>query len=270
MQLKVYLAAGLAAFTTLAMAATHAAGSDAGSLADGIKVGGKPAAADKPVTPAAAALPAPPSKYAKGDSKANVGKKTLGDSPSVHDAASPGLGKKSKRRAFRSVSSAFDPNTVDIDIKSTWCNDNTNFCNNVCLNMTWGSPINDGCEATNLQWHCTCGNGKNPDPDVYTFPVMHYMCQYEVHQCQDNCSTGDIRCTQECQGDRNCTAPKDPNAGKTMAPETDGEEGLDSMTGNGMATGGPNFFGAATLTSAGGYVFITAIVASSLHLMGLP
>ncbi|ORX63647.1 hypothetical protein DL89DRAFT_206016, partial [Linderina pennispora] len=107
---------------------------------------------------------------------------------------------------FRQASSAFDPSTVDMGIKSTWCNDNTNFCNNVCLNMTWGAPINDGCEASNLQWHCTCGNGKNPDPDIYTFPVMHYTCQHEVQQCQDHCSTGDIRCTQECQGDRNCTA----------------------------------------------------------------
>ncbi|KAJ1727837.1 hypothetical protein LPJ61_004365, partial [Coemansia biformis] len=81
-----------------------------------------------------------------------------------------------KRRTRRTTSSAFNPNDVDIGLKVTWCNDNTNFCKNVCLNKTWGMPINDECDADNLSWHCTCGNGRNPDPDVYTFPVMLYMC----------------------------------------------------------------------------------------------
>ncbi|KAJ2720022.1 hypothetical protein GGI07_004860 [Coemansia sp. Benny D115] len=175
--------------------------------------------------------------------------------------------KKGKRRALRS--SGFNPDDVDIDVKITWCNDNTNFCDNVCLNKTWGAPINDGCEASNLQWHCTCGNGKNPDPDVYTFPVMHYQCQYEVYQCQNNCATGDIRCTQECQGDRNCTAPKDPNFGKTALPETDdAEDGLDSQ---GAGNGDPvNFFSAASVIGSGGYLAVAALVATSLHMLGLP
>ncbi|KAJ1942918.1 hypothetical protein GGF37_002890, partial [Kickxella alabastrina] len=160
-------------------------------------------------------------------------------------------------------------------VKMTWCNDNTNFCNNVCLNKTWGAPINDGCDASNLKWHCTCGNGKNPDPDVYTFPVMHYRCQYEVYQCQNNCATGDIRCTQECQGDRNCTAPNDPNAGKSASPESDDREddrpmgGLDKQD---VGISDPiNFFSAASsVISAGGYMALTALVASSLHMFGLP
>ncbi|KAJ1835763.1 hypothetical protein LPJ63_000827 [Coemansia sp. RSA 2711] len=177
-------------------------------------------------------------------------------------------GKRRKRRAQRASSSGFDSNDVDIDVKITWCNDNTNFCNNVCLNMTWGSPINDGCEASDLSWHCTCGNGKNPDPDTYTFPVMHYQCQYEVHQCQNNCATGDIRCTQECQGDRNCTAPNDPNLGKTAVSESDdATAGLDTDS---AATDPVNFFSAASVLNAGGYVALTALVATSLHFLGLP
>ncbi|KAJ2673527.1 hypothetical protein IWW42_002250 [Coemansia sp. RSA 1085] len=172
-----------------------------------------------------------------------------------------------KRRAQR-ASSGFNANDVDIDVKNTWCNDNTNFCQNVCLNMTWGSPINDGCDAMNLQWHCTCGNGKNPDPDTFTFPVMHYQCQYEVYQCQNNCATGDIRCTQECQGDRNCTAPKDPNFGKTPTLETDGAtDGLD--TADAAATDPVNFFSAAAVLSTGGYVALTALVALSLQFTGI-
>ncbi|KAI8322245.1 hypothetical protein GQ54DRAFT_260347 [Martensiomyces pterosporus] len=192
---------------------------------------------------------------------------TSGASSGTH--VSQGSGKKGKRSAFRTSSSAFNPDDVDIDVKITWCNDNTNFCQNICLNMTWGAPINDGCEASNLQWHCTCGNGKNPDPDVYTFPVMHYQCQYEVHQCQTNCATGDIRCTQECQGDRNCTAPKDPNAGKTAGAETDdGEDGLDTAA---TGTDPVNFFNAASsVMQTGGYVAITAVLAASLHIFGLP
>ncbi|KAJ1856080.1 hypothetical protein IW147_004429 [Coemansia sp. RSA 720] len=180
---------------------------------------------------------------------------------------SPTPGKRRKRRAQR-ASSGFNTDDVDIDVKNTWCNDNTNFCQNVCLNLTWGSPINDGCEPSSLQWHCTCGNGKNPDPDTFTFPVMHYQCQYEVHQCQVNCATGDIRCTQECQGDRNCTAPNDPNNGKTTVPETDdATDGLDSS--DGAATDPVNFFSAASVLSTGGYVALTALVATSLHFMGV-
>ncbi|KAJ2449958.1 hypothetical protein EV183_004585 [Coemansia sp. RSA 2336] len=172
-----------------------------------------------------------------------------------------------KRRAQR-ASSGFNANDVDIDVKNTWCNDNTNFCQNVCLNMTWGSPINDGCDATNLQWHCTCGNGKNPDADTFTFPVMHYQCQYEVYQCQSNCATGDIRCTQECQGDRNCTAPNDPNFGKTPVPESDGAtDGLD--TADAAATDPVNFFSAAAVLNTGGYVALTALVALSLQFAGI-
>ncbi|KAJ1894734.1 hypothetical protein LPJ66_005012 [Kickxella alabastrina] len=178
-----------------------------------------------------------------------------------------------KRRTLRS--SGLNSNDIDIEVKMTWCNDNTNFCNNVCLNKTWGAPINDGCDASNLKWHCTCGNGKNPDPDVYTFPVMHYRCQYEVYQCQNNCATGDIRCTQECQGDRNCTAPNDPNAGKSALPEADDREddrpmgGLDKQD---VGISDPiNFFSAASsVISAGGYMALTALVASSLHMFGLP
>ncbi|KAJ1999970.1 hypothetical protein GGI04_002960 [Coemansia thaxteri] len=181
---------------------------------------------------------------------------------------SPAGDRKKRHRALRTTSSGFDPDSVDIDVKITWCNDNSNFCNNVCLNMTWGAPINDGCDASSLQWHCTCGNGKNPDPDVYTFPVMHYQCQYEVYQCQNNCATGDIRCTQECQGDRNCTAPKDPNAGKTAVPESDvADGGLDTAA---VGTDPVNFFSAASVVSTGGYVALTALVAASLHLLGMP
>ncbi|KAJ2774846.1 hypothetical protein IWQ57_000646 [Coemansia nantahalensis] len=172
-----------------------------------------------------------------------------------------------KRRTRRTTSSAFNPNDIDIGVKVTWCNDNTNFCQNVCLNKTWGAPINDGCDADSLNWHCTCGNGKNPDPDVYTFPVMLYECQYDVYQCQTNCATGDIRCTQECQSDRNCTAPNDPNNGKTAAPEPDdATSGLD-----GSADSDPvNFFSTAPLLSVGGYTALVALVAASVQLLGLP
>ncbi|KAJ2710160.1 hypothetical protein H4R19_003888, partial [Coemansia spiralis] len=70
----------------------------------------------------------------------------------------PIQGSRKKRRTRRTTSSAFNPNDIDIGVKVTWCNDNTNFCQNVCLNKTWGSPINDGCDADTLNWHCTCGN----------------------------------------------------------------------------------------------------------------
>ncbi|KAJ2159218.1 hypothetical protein GGF46_003188 [Coemansia sp. RSA 552] len=175
-------------------------------------------------------------------------------------------GSHGKRRALRASSSGFNSDDVDIDIKITWCNDNTNFCQNICLNKTWGAAINDKCEATDLEWHCTCGNGKNPDADVYTFPVMHYQCQYEVRQCQNNCATGDIRCTQECQSDRNCTAANDPNAGKTAAPEEDATDGLDTAADAG--TDPVNFFSAASVLSTGGYVVLTAVVAASLQILG--
>ncbi|KAJ1965026.1 hypothetical protein GGI12_001048 [Dipsacomyces acuminosporus] len=184
------------------------------------------------------------------------------------DRELPGLPRKKRRGPYGTSASGFNANDVDIDIRITWCNDNTNFCQNVCLNKTWGAPINDGCEAKNLQWHCTCGNGKNPDPDIYTFPVMHYQCQYEVHQCQTNCATGDTRCTQECQGDRNCTAPKDPNAGKTAVRESDGDDGLDTA-GSGRGTDHVNFYSAgADALQTGGYLAITAALAVSLHIFG--
>ncbi|KAJ2778957.1 hypothetical protein H4R18_004291 [Coemansia javaensis] len=186
--------------------------------------------------------------------------------PAPTPERSPSKRSHRRRRTRRGSSSAFDPNDVDIGVKVTWCNDNTNFCQNVCLNKTWGAPINDQCDADSLSWHCTCGNGKNPDPDTYTFPVMLYECQYEIYQCQTNCATGDIRCTQECQGDRNCTAPNDPNNGKTAAPESDATDGLDGAT----ATDPINFFSAASLLSAGGYTALAALVAASVHFAGLP
>ncbi|KAI9504716.1 hypothetical protein GGI25_002923 [Coemansia spiralis] len=176
--------------------------------------------------------------------------------------------KGKKHRSMRSTPLSFDASGISMDEKITLCNDNSNFCNNVCLNMTWGEPLNSGCEATDLQWHCTCGNGKNPDPDIYTFPVMHFQCQQEVKQCQDNCATGDTYCTQMCQEGRNCTAPNDPNAGKTAEPETDvATDGLDSDNGNSNPI---NFFSSASFISTTGYVALTVLVATSLQMLGLP
>ncbi|KAJ2665623.1 hypothetical protein IWW48_000074 [Coemansia sp. RSA 1200] len=209
----------------------------------------------------AAAATAAAGAAAKNDDGGKHGVRMLGGSSKTSRAK--------KHRAVRASSSlAFDPNSVSMDEKITVCNDNSNFCNNVCLNVTWGSPLNSDCDASDLNWHCTCGNGKNPDPDVYTFPVMHFECQQEVQQCQANCATGDIRCTQECQSDRNCTAPNDPNAGKTASPESDAAatDGLDSVE----PTDPVNFFSAASYVSAGGYVVLAALVATSMHALGLP
>ncbi|KAJ2823270.1 hypothetical protein IWW50_003852 [Coemansia erecta] len=278
MLLKSYFALGLAASAMAASSGSAEADShsparsgEAGShpAAHGGEASGHPAAhGEADGHPAAhgeadADKPAPHTGVQKGKAKRRPEPES-GDT--IKLLQSPGPAKHRKRRARR-ASSGFNTDDVDIDVKNTWCNDNTNFCNNVCLNMTWGAPINDGCDASNLQWHCTCGNGKNPDPDTYTFPVMHYQCQYEVHQCQNNCATGDIRCTQECQGDRNCTAPNDPNNGKTTLPETDdATDGLDS---DDAATDPVNFFSAASVLNAGGYVALTALVATSLHFLGL-
>lgn len=195
--------------------------------------------------------------------------KKLAEDSITHAPASSNYNKKRKRRSTRAMAnSGFDPSNVNINVRITWCDDNTNFCQNVCLNKTWGAPINDHCDPSSLNWHCTCGNGKNPSPDIYTFPVMHYVCQHEVYQCQNSCATGDLRCTQECQSDKNCTAPNDPNAGKTAAPESDAEEtGLDT---DGMNGDPVNFFSAASMFSVGGYMALTAIVAASIQMLGLP
>ncbi|KAJ2612760.1 hypothetical protein H4S08_002550 [Coemansia sp. RSA 1365] len=229
--------------------------------------GGAPAESDSHHPAHEADSQKPASSHGNDVQKKHTDGEESGDSIRLLQGSTKGTRKK--RRTQRSTSSAFNSDDVDTQVKITWCNDNQNFCGNVCLNMTWGAPINDGCDSDNLQWHCTCGNGKNPDPDVYTFPVMHYQCQYEVYQCQNNCATGDIRCTQECQGDRNCTAPNDPNLGKTTVPETDEPtDGLDSA--DGAATDPVNFFSTASVLSTGGYVALTAVVAASFHFLGLP
>ncbi|PVU89165.1 hypothetical protein BB561_005509 [Smittium simulii] len=50
-----------------------------------------------------------------------------------------------------------------LNAQKTWCNDNANFCNNICLNITAGSPSDKRCNYKTLAFNCICGNGTIPD-----------------------------------------------------------------------------------------------------------
>ncbi|OMJ23120.1 hypothetical protein AYI70_g2455 [Smittium culicis] len=118
--------------------------------------------------------------------------------------------------------------------QKTWCNDNSNFCTNICLNITAGSPRTKTCNYKTLEWNCVCGNGTSPDPKsknnsfisystVFTFPISYYKCTDEVNKCQKKCSPGDNVCAASCANQRTCTAVNDPNVGKvnTISIEDD-------------------------------------------------
>ncbi|PVU99290.1 hypothetical protein BB559_000848 [Furculomyces boomerangus] len=122
-------------------------------------------------------------------------------------------------------------------VKKTWCNDNANFCTNVCLNITAGMPVKKSCNYKSLEWSCVCGNGTVPDLRIFTFPVDYYKCTAEVSECQKQCGSGNSACTVTCSNSKNCTAPNDPYAGqiaKDVDPKVFGSNDTSTKKDNGF------------------------------------
>ncbi|KAJ1987651.1 hypothetical protein H4R33_002779 [Dimargaris cristalligena] len=118
--------------------------------------------------------------------------------------------------------------TVSDAVKKSWCNQNNQFCTNVCLNMT-SSAKTATCDYKSLTYECLCKNNQQPDSNTYTFPVVYYSCIQSVQDCQQKtCKNGDTICQQNCQKD--CSAINDPFAGNVTqeVPTTIDEDTSDS------------------------------------------
>ncbi|KAJ1929568.1 hypothetical protein IWQ60_001055 [Tieghemiomyces parasiticus] len=148
----------------------------------------------------------------------------------------------SKKPAATSVSTA---------VKQTWCNENNQFCKNVCLNMT-SSAATVNCDTGSLTYACTCKNGKSPDPNTYTFPVDYYKCTTSVQSCQSACKNGDAICQQNCQKD--CSAINDPFAGNVTTEPTTTDAGDGSFN-----TATADIFDSSALLATANLAFVAGL-----------
>ncbi|KAJ1913721.1 hypothetical protein H4219_005085 [Mycoemilia scoparia] len=141
------------------------------------------------------------------------------ESASASSSSSSAVPKPSPAPAGGSVKpnsvSNFDTDSISKQQRQSWCRDNKNFCQNLCLYVDEKAPSVKTCNSNSLSWDCACSNGTRPDPQVFTFPIPYYQCTTDVRKCQDKCKTN-TACQENCATSRNCTAPKDPNNGRQI------------------------------------------------------
>ncbi|KAI8870500.1 hypothetical protein GQ42DRAFT_15430 [Ramicandelaber brevisporus] len=142
---------------------------------------------------------------------------------------------------------AVDPSTLSNRDKSSWCAYQKNFCINLCKNITSVSPKQATCDSGSLSWNCVCSDGKTPDSDVWTFPIVYYTCNADVEACQaKTCKKGDALCYQQCQLSKNCTAINDPFKGKEASSSDSNSPSTASNTDGSSGGSDGNLLGAAT------------------------
>ncbi|PCH05887.1 Hypothetical protein PENO1_010580 [Penicillium occitanis (nom. inval.)] len=80
-----------------------------------------------------------------------------------------------------------------------WCQGERNTCPLVC----GGAASANDCDATTLNFDCTCSNGTTPDLTPYKNTIPFYVCQENYGQCIAN-NPNDLDAQQACKANATC------------------------------------------------------------------
>ncbi|EEH04350.1 conserved hypothetical protein [Histoplasma capsulatum G186AR] len=95
---------------------------------------------------------------------------------------------------------SFDPQSVSDDLKLSWCDAQLAACPKVCKSF---ASVNK-CDANDLSFTCTCGDGSTPDLTKYMNTIPYFICTATYGQCvkshpddlsgQRVCKTNQTKC----------------------------------------------------------------------------
>ncbi|EDN09241.1 predicted protein [Histoplasma mississippiense (nom. inval.)] len=74
---------------------------------------------------------------------------------------------------------SFDPQSVPDDLKLSWCDAQLAACPKVCKSF---ASVNK-CDANDLSFTCTCGDGSTPDLTKYMNTIPYFICTATYGQC---------------------------------------------------------------------------------------
>ncbi|PGH00836.1 hypothetical protein AJ79_08087 [Helicocarpus griseus UAMH5409] len=100
----------------------------------------------------------------------------------------------------------FDLAKVPEDQKSAWCSAQSAACPAVCENF---ASVNR-CNAKDLSYTCTCGDGSTPDLSKYKSTMPFFLCQGTYVQCIEN-HPDDLTGQRACKENQSkCLGSEDP------------------------------------------------------------
>ncbi|KAK8043407.1 hypothetical protein PG993_005837 [Apiospora rasikravindrae] len=130
----------------------------------------------------------------------------------------------------RSAQTAFDPNSLAVETRLSWCRDQMNSCAELCTGPGLGA---NSCDHMTLNYACTCDNGTAPGLPYYTRTMPTFICEQNKKDCVDD-AKGDAAAEKEC-GDASTSScgTLDPMLANK---ETDGSKGTSATATTGAET----------------------------------
>ncbi|KAK7962865.1 uncharacterized protein PG986_003690 [Apiospora aurea] len=97
-------------------------------------------------------------------------------------------------RPVRSAQTAFDPNSLAVETRMSWCRDQMNSCAELCTGPGLGA---NSCDHMTLNYACTCDNGTAPGLSYYMRTMPTFICEQTKKGCIDD-AKGDAAAEKEC------------------------------------------------------------------------
>ncbi|MCJ1480929.1 hypothetical protein MMC06_001084 [Schaereria dolodes] len=82
--------------------------------------------------------------------------------------------------AAQTNGTTFDPSSVPLSMRNSWCNGEINTCGTLC----GGHTSNNNCSGTDLTYDCTCSsNNSAPGLQYYMQSLPFFICQKSFDLC---------------------------------------------------------------------------------------
>ncbi|KAK6821274.1 hypothetical protein PG987_015674 [Apiospora arundinis] len=94
----------------------------------------------------------------------------------------------------RSAKTVFNPNSLPVDTRLSWCKDQMNSCVELCAGPGLGA---NSCDHMTLNFACTCSNGTAPGLDYYMRTMPTFICGEIKKGCAGN-DEGDAAAEKQC------------------------------------------------------------------------
>lgn len=127
----------------------------------------------------------------------------------------------------------FDPNSISLGVRTTWCLNQQSACNLLCLDQKSGSQYSNGCDPATLDYACVCADGKIPNATQYSQTIPYFICQTQVDNCVTNCQS-ESGCVTACRDNKPCGATNPTRVNATTIT-TSTQTGTDLPTGTGAS-----------------------------------
>jgi hypothetical protein len=140
---------------------------------------------------------------------------------------------------------AVNVSSIDINVRTSWCNDQVTSCKLLCQNQNLGVASNL-CYPENLYFQCLCSSGVTPNITEYSQTIPYFECTLSVEGCVNNCN-GDSTCQSACTANKPCGAS---NPTRVNTTSTSTASSKTSATGTSSVIIGSNGYAVTGTSSA--------------------